>query len=229
MGTRFREYFENDEFSRVIHSSATKLFASCVGDLTVFAVGLIVDREKIDDEQARTLALELFGTALMAGVSDEDRAKIPSGARREFEARIEKLIWRGMSNGERAFVTSLDDLIRFAPVVDEFKGLDSAIVRNSIRFRRSRTIAHSLECRHRRRVLLGTIAGGRHWPVKECDLGGLSAQSRLTGRGCTGNKDWNGSRPISHAAVEKRPDRVRNPGSHATDQQGLQARPPPRR
>ncbi|MDH3667850.1 MAG: hypothetical protein OEN23_13065 [Paracoccaceae bacterium] len=135
MGTRFRDFFENDEFSRVIHESATKLFASCVGDLTVFGVGLVVDREDIDDEQARRLARAVFGAAVEAGVPAEEQRLIPAQAKSDFESRIEKMLWRGASNGERAFAASLDDLIRFAPVVDEFKALDSEIVRNSIRFR----------------------------------------------------------------------------------------------
>ncbi len=135
MGTRFRDYFENDEFSRVIHEAATKLFASCVGDLTVFGVGLVVDHEDINDEQARGLARAVFTAAVESGVPAEDQMMIPAQTVSDFEARIEKILWRGASNGERAFATSLDDLIRFAPVVDEFKALDSAIVRNSIRFR----------------------------------------------------------------------------------------------
>jgi len=37
--------------------------------------------------------------------------------------------------GEAAFAGSVADLIRFAPVVDEFKMLDGKFVANSIRFR----------------------------------------------------------------------------------------------
>ena len=59
-----------------------------------------------------------------------------AGARRGLRrARRRGRSGRAPRSGEAAFAGSIDDLIRNAPVVDEFKALDAPIVRNSIRFR----------------------------------------------------------------------------------------------
>jgi hypothetical protein len=44
-------------------------------------------------------------------------------------------LWANAAKGEAAFSGSAGDLIRFAPIIEEFKKLDEEIVRNSIRFR----------------------------------------------------------------------------------------------
>nr|MBA3323896.1 hypothetical protein [Paracoccaceae bacterium] len=44
-------------------------------------------------------------------------------------------LWAGAAHGMEVFAGSAEDVIRFAPVSDQFKALDHEIVRNSIRFR----------------------------------------------------------------------------------------------
>ena len=41
MGTQFRDYFMDDEFSRAIHDSSVKVFVSSLSDLTVHVLSLI--------------------------------------------------------------------------------------------------------------------------------------------------------------------------------------------
>ena len=53
----------------------------------------------------------------------------------DLDERLNATLWPNAAIGEAAFDGSVKDLIRFAPVVDEFKALDEEIVTNSIRFR----------------------------------------------------------------------------------------------
>lgn len=135
MGTRFRGYFEDEEFSRVIHGSAIKLYTSCLSDLTVYSVALLTERATLSSEGARELAENLYEAALPAGMNERDWVLVPPDAVAHFRDRVAKTIWQSELNPTRAFQRSIEDLLRYAPVVDEFKEADSEIVMNSIRFR----------------------------------------------------------------------------------------------
>ena len=64
-----------------------------------------------------------------------DWAHVAEDATEKFRLRVESTDWDKAAQGENAFGGSARDLVRYAPVVDEFKELDGAIVANSIRFR----------------------------------------------------------------------------------------------
>lgn len=135
MGTKYRVHFEDEEFSEVIRQSALKLFASCLSDLTVFAVATINEKEGIDSETAIKLARHVYQLALQRTLDDADNASLPADTMPRFEERLARTIWPNASKGEAAFSGSATDLVRYAPVVDEFKTQDEEIIRNSIRFR----------------------------------------------------------------------------------------------
>lgn len=140
MGTSFRRHFEDDMFSGVIRTSAARLFAFCLADLTIFAVAVVRSGEamagdKMSDEMAVALARHCFEEALSQGVAAEDRDHLPDGIFETFHARVAETDWDTASDGETSFRGSARALIDCAPVVDEFKDLDREIVTNSIRFR----------------------------------------------------------------------------------------------
>jgi hypothetical protein len=135
MGTQFRSYFEDDAFSKVIHNSSMLLYVSCLSDLTVFSVGLLAERNDHSVAELHAIASRLFAGALEQGVTEGDRNLLPTNAVTEFEERLKSVVWTAAAKGENAFAGSVNDLLRYAPIVDEFKELDREIVRNSIRFR----------------------------------------------------------------------------------------------
>ena len=59
----------------------------------------------------------------------------PAEHAQQVRARLALVDWAAVDDGEQAFSASPDALIRWAPVLDELKQLDEAIVRNSVRFR----------------------------------------------------------------------------------------------
>lgn len=134
MGTRFPEYFEDAEFSASIRSAAVRVFVSCAGDLTVYAVALAGGQGRLDAAASAALARRCFGGALEAGLGIAG-GDAPADAAARFADRAERVLWANAAHGMAAFDGSAEDVIRYAPVTDQFKALDHAIVRNSIRFR----------------------------------------------------------------------------------------------
>lgn len=135
MGTQYRVYFEDETFSAVIRAAALKLFVSCTGDLSVFAVATAGRDGRLQASEMTALARHCFATALERTLSDEDRRLLPPELVAAFERRTESTYWSNAAVGENAFSGSGADLVRYAPVIDEFKALDEEIIRNSIRFR----------------------------------------------------------------------------------------------
>jgi len=135
MGTRYVSMFQDDVFSASISKSKWRIYASCLSDLTVFATGIVVADTEIDDTETGRLARHIFHEAVQATFEGDDAAEIREDVIATFASRCENTDWAEIPIVENAFTQSPVDLIRFAPVVDEFKIQDSEIVTNSIRFR----------------------------------------------------------------------------------------------
>jgi hypothetical protein len=135
MGTQFRVLFEDEVFSGAIRISAGKLFASCLSDLTVFTTAHVVCGGGLEPASASALATHIYKSGLGEGLEDIAPNERPTGTDATFGARLASLEWAQMVESRAAFLGSEGDLIRFAPVIDQYKKLDGEIVTNSIRFR----------------------------------------------------------------------------------------------
>ncbi|MHA1523483.1 MAG: hypothetical protein ACTSY1_03640 [Alphaproteobacteria bacterium] len=135
MGTRFRVMFEDDVFSASIRAATAKIFASCLADLTVYAVAKANHGERLGQDEARALALHCFKSALERGLADVNAPMDHPKSLADFDRRISLTNWERAAQGENSFAGSGTDLLLHAPVIDEFKELDREIVTNSIRFR----------------------------------------------------------------------------------------------
>lgn len=132
MGTQFREYFTDDIFSQAIKDSSVKVFLSCLSDLTVYVVAIVADSGRLPPQEAEALARQCFDRGMRDGLADIEDKKIPADARERFEQRLRETDWSAAAAGNTAFALSPVDLTRFAPVVDDFKKLDRAVVATSI-------------------------------------------------------------------------------------------------
>ncbi len=135
MGTSYRIYFEDDTFSDSIRTAAVKLFLSCLADLTVFAAALCERDGALPPGGAAALAQHCFRRAAERGLADAGAGPVPAEALERFGLRVRATDWPAAAEGRWAFSGSEADLVRFAPVIDEYKELDREIVMNSIRFR----------------------------------------------------------------------------------------------
>ena len=132
MGTQFREYFMDDEFSRAIHDSSIRVFVSGLSDLTVHVVAVVADGERLRRAESEAMARQCFDRGMLDGLADVDGSKIPADARSGFDRRLRETDWRAAAAGEAAFSLSPVDLVRHAPVIDQFKRLDRQIVATSV-------------------------------------------------------------------------------------------------
>ena len=131
MGTRFPEYFEDPEFSAAIRDAAVRVFGSCAGDLTLYAVALTGADGRLDAAACAALARRVFPEAVVAGGAGSPATGLVAA----LAVRADGVLWANALHGMTIFAASAEDVIRFAPVTDAFKALDHDIVRNSVRFR----------------------------------------------------------------------------------------------
>ena len=135
MGTQFPVYFEDEVFSASIRGAAVRLFVSCLGDLTVYAVAISGRGSELAASEAAALARHCFTLGMQRALADVSKETIPANAILHFARRSAEVHWACAAEGAAAFAGSQEDIIRFAPVIEEFKELDREIVSNSIRFR----------------------------------------------------------------------------------------------
>ncbi len=135
MGTRYRMLFADPVFSQSMRASAVKVFLSCLSDLTIYTVARANRSGTLSVAEADALAHFCFETAAERALVDTPDEMIPKDARSVFDARLAQTNWAAHAVGLAAFKPSELDLVRHAPVIDEFKELDREIVENSIRLR----------------------------------------------------------------------------------------------
>lgn len=132
MGTQFREYFMDDEFSRAIHGSSIRVFVSSLSDLTVHVVAVVSDPRRLQRPDSEAMARQCFDRGMLDGLADVDSRKVPTDARSRFDRRLRETDWPAAAAGEAAFALSPVDVVRYAPVIDQFKKLDRRIVATSV-------------------------------------------------------------------------------------------------
>lgn len=134
MGTRYREFFEHDVFAQAIRTSSVKVAVGCISDLTIFAVAKLVETGALPADEAQHLASFCHAQSCARAFLGPDRGQVPEDADSAFHIRAANTQWTTAAQGENAFARSPQDLVRYAPVIDEYKDLDQEIVMNSIRF-----------------------------------------------------------------------------------------------
>jgi len=135
MGTRYRYMFDDEVYSKSIDYAKWRIYASCLSDLAVFGASTAVCESKLNKDERIELARSCFDTAVRQTFIDVDDDALAQQVIDRFAERAEHTDWQAAASGENAFELSPVDLIKWAPVIDEFKELDGEIVSNSIRFR----------------------------------------------------------------------------------------------
>ena len=135
MGTQFTRYFEDGEFSAAIRGAVEKQFRSCLADLAVFSVATADQGRRLSREQSATLAVHCLREGHRGALPEGKGQDVPDELMESFLQRLNVTDWAREAEGRNAFARSEADLIRNAPVIDQYKKEDEEIVTNSIRFR----------------------------------------------------------------------------------------------
>lgn len=160
MGTKFREHFQDDVFAASMRMSAIRVFASCLSDLTIYAVALAAADDRLNEDEAAALARHCFETGLNNALEADDFQHLDDDVIAAFGRRAGETLWANAAVSDTAFAGSCDDLVRFAPVIDEYKALDREIVTNSIRFKWR-------DVRERLRKRLDAVSVSRDWLARQ--------------------------------------------------------------
>jgi hypothetical protein len=134
-GMRYPELFADDSFVRSVNLAKWHIWVACLGDLAVYAGGLVARRSGARHAQVAALLQEAVETILSAtGVPDDAGPEFASHVQR-LRARLALCDWAAVDDDDGAFSESPGALVQWAPIVDHLKELDEPIVRNSVRFR----------------------------------------------------------------------------------------------
>lgn len=135
MGTRYTELFQDDVFVVSINKAKWEVYGACLSDLTVFSVGFCGGDGRLSDEQCASLAQQMFLDVVGRAFKGEDARGPAQAVRSAFQQRLTMVDWSAAGGGENAFDQSPVELVRAAPVTEQFKTEDREIIMNSIRFR----------------------------------------------------------------------------------------------
>ena len=135
MGTSFRHFFTDEHFSRSIRIASMHAFLACLADLTIFTVATVARDSGAPSDEAAELARSCHDEAVRRCLDPGDLATAGGEAMRSFAARAALTDWRHMAERDHAFARSPGELVRMAPVVEEFRSADSPSVENAMRFR----------------------------------------------------------------------------------------------
>jgi hypothetical protein len=132
-GMIYPQLFDNDAFVDSINIAKWHIWLACLSDLSEFAGGLLV-RHAPASEVGNVME-ELLTTILNDTGTPADADKEFSAHAVRVRVRLAHCDWARVTDDETPFSESPTALIRWAPVVENLKELDEAIVRNSVRFR----------------------------------------------------------------------------------------------
>jgi len=134
-GMRYPELFHDDAFVASINIAKWHVWLACLSDLAIYAGGLIARRSHAPAADVGLLINQCVEAIL-------GETGVPADAGGEFaahagkvRARIALCDWAAVQDDDTPFAESPMTLVRWAPIVDDLKRLDEAIVLNSVRFR----------------------------------------------------------------------------------------------
>lgn len=134
MGTRYPEMFKDDLIIHSVNIAKMHYFAACLSDLTIYAVAQATVSLGADDAVRRTLAEDVYRSALEKNMSESVDEFSPAEAIREFQVRLSGTDWSGLALTRDNFTQSPVKLIEWAPIAEHLKKMDQEIAENSVKF-----------------------------------------------------------------------------------------------
>ncbi len=135
MGIRYPAVFEDEVMLASINRAKWRVFCACVSDFSIFAAATIAGAAGLDKRKTKALALYCFTTVVTETFAESEYSHLADEVIVAFKTRIKQVAWDQMAEMENAFKVSPEDLVKYAPVVDDYRERDREIVMNSIRFR----------------------------------------------------------------------------------------------
>ena len=134
-GTRYVSLIKDPLFASSMKTARDRIFFACLMDLTLHVLKTIRTRKKLNfqnlDPFARRFFIQTLAKAPEEVFESLEREKVIL----EFEKHLIKHNWSDTDYSHESFCGSRASLLKWAPVVEEFKIQDEEIVSNSIHFK----------------------------------------------------------------------------------------------
>lgn len=134
-GMLYPQLFDDDVFVHSINIAKWHVWLACLSDLSIYAGGLLAQRSRVSPSEVGTIMQELVATILHDTGAPADAGEDFSAHAARVQARLAGCDWDRVGDDETPFSESPAALVRWAPIVENLKELDEAIVKNSVRFR----------------------------------------------------------------------------------------------
>jgi hypothetical protein len=128
IGTRFVMMFNDDQFAKSIDIAKWNIYVVSLQDLSFFCLSYLYAHNLYKDtDLAKSIYLKILSEEKKNGLEEAVYQKAIS----QFEERFSQINWTSHYQSD-CFLTSSQALYYWAPIADELKKLDKAIVINSM-------------------------------------------------------------------------------------------------
>ncbi|MEP7029311.1 MAG: hypothetical protein ABI830_00090 [Pseudolabrys sp.] len=134
MGIRYPAMFANDKVMASLNIAKMHVFAGCLSDLTIHAVGVALHDQPVGNDERQAMALRCYEHGLQGNAAAAPAEFSVQDSISEFTNRAAATDWRVAARAPENFTASPKALYRWAPIAEELKKFDAVIVANSMKF-----------------------------------------------------------------------------------------------
>ncbi len=134
-GTRYISLIKDSLFASSIKTARNQIFFACLIDLTLHVLKKIHNRKEQNIQNLDSFARQFFIQTLAKAPEEVFESLERKEVILEFEKNLRKHNWTSTDDSHESFSGSRSALLKWAPVVEEFKIQDEEIVSNSIHFK----------------------------------------------------------------------------------------------
>ena len=134
-GTRYVSLIKDPIFASSMKTARNRIFFVCLMDLTLHVIKTIHTRKKHNFQNLDPFARQFFIQTLAKAPEEVFESLEQEKVILEFEKHLSRNNWSGTDDSHESFSGSRSALLKWAPVVEEFKIQDEEIVSNSIHFK----------------------------------------------------------------------------------------------
>ena len=134
-GTRYGSLIKDPLFASSMKTARNRIFLACLMDLTLYVLKTIHTQKQQNFQNLDPFAHQFFIQTLAKAPKEVFESLKREVVILEFEKRLSSHDWKETDDSHESFSGSRSALLKWAPVVEEFKIQDEEIVSNSIHFK----------------------------------------------------------------------------------------------
>ena len=134
-GTQYVSLIKDPLFASSMKTARNQIFFACLMDLNLHVLKTIHARKKQNFQNLDQFARQFFIQTLAKAPEEVFESLKREEVILEFEKRLSRNKWSSTDDSHESFSGSRSALLKWAPVVEEFKIQDEEIVSNSIHFK----------------------------------------------------------------------------------------------